>query len=96
MLSWLGGSGDSKAAFWSATNSLRIELEKQGTQVTGVHPALTDTDVTAGFQTAKNDPRDVARAIADGIERGDAEVLADEDTRRVNGLAGPVEALRFG
>ena len=29
----------------------------------------------------KNDPRDVARQIVDGIEHGDAEVLADDVTR---------------
>jgi len=39
VLSWtggFGGYGDSKAAIWSLTNSLRIELEKQGTLVTGM------------------------------------------------------------
>ncbi|OBI09103.1 short-chain dehydrogenase [Mycobacterium sp. E2462] len=100
VLSWLGGSGGygaSKAALWSATNSLRIELEKQGTQVTGVHLALTDTEMAADFDVPKNDPRDVARAIVDGLERGDVEVLADDITRHVkSALSGPVEALRFG
>ncbi|BBZ46487.1 SDR family oxidoreductase [Mycobacterium parmense] len=98
ILSWLpgsGGYGDSKAALWSATNSLRIELEKQGTQVTGVHLSYTETDMTSGFDVPKNDPREVARAIADGIERSDAEVLADDQTRYVKAaLSGPVEALR--
>ncbi|MGZ4576188.1 MAG: SDR family oxidoreductase [Mycobacterium sp.] len=100
ILSWMpgsGGYGDSKAALWSATNSLRIELEKQGTLVTGVHLSYTETDMTAGFDVRKNDARDVARAIVDGIERGDAEVLADDDTRYVkSALSGPVEALRLG
>jgi NAD(P)-dependent dehydrogenase (short-subunit alcohol dehydrogenase family) len=98
VLSWVGGFGgygDSKAAIWSATNSLRIELEPQGTVVTGVHLGYTDTDMTSGFDVPKNDPRQVARAIVDGIERGDAEVLADDLTRNVKAsLAGPVEALR--
>lgn len=100
VLAWLGGAGGygaSKAALWSATNSLRIELEKQGTQVTGVHLGLTETEMAADFDVPKNDPRDVARAIVDGIERGDVEVLADDVTRHVKGaLSGPVEALRFG
>jgi len=98
VLSWLagfGGYGDSKAALWSATNSLRIELEKQGTLVTGVHLSFTDTDMTSGFDVPKNDPRQVARHIVDGIERGDVEVLADDHTRYVKtALSGPVEALR--
>ncbi|ORW47057.1 short-chain dehydrogenase [Mycobacterium paraense] len=100
ILSWVagfGGYGDSKAALWSATNSLRIELEKQGTRVTSVHLSFTETDMTSGFDVPKNDPRQVARQIADGIERGDAEVLADDDTRFMKAaLSGPVEALRVG
>ncbi len=98
ILSWVagfGGYGDSKAALWSATNSLRVELEKQGTLVTGVHLSFTETEMTTGFDVPKNDPRDVARQIVDGIERGDAEVLADGDTRYMKAaLSGPVEALR--
>ncbi|SPM29616.1 SDR family oxidoreductase [Mycobacterium terramassiliense] len=100
ILSWVagfGGYGDSKAALWSATNSLRIELEKQGTLVTGVHLSFTETEMASGFDVPKNDPRQVARQIADGIERGDVEVLADDDTRYMkSALSGPVEALRVG
>jgi NAD(P)-dependent dehydrogenase (short-subunit alcohol dehydrogenase family) len=97
-LSWVagfGGYGDSKAALWLATNSLRVELEKQGTLVTGVHLGYTDTDMTSAFDVPKNDPRDVARQIVDGVENGEAEVLADDLTRHFKGiLSGPVEALR--
>jgi NAD(P)-dependent dehydrogenase (short-subunit alcohol dehydrogenase family) len=100
VLSWVGGFGgygDSKAAIWSATNSLRIELEKQGTLVTSVHLGYTDTDMVSEFDVPKNDPRDVARHIVDGIERGDAEVLADDLTRNIKAaLSGPAEALRVG
>ncbi len=98
MLSWVGGFGgygDSKAALWSATNSLRIELEKQGTLVTGAHLGYTDTEMTSDFDVPKNDPRDVARQIVDAIDRGEAEVLADDLTRHIKAaLSGPVEALR--
>lgn len=99
VLSWVagfGGYGDSKAALWLATNSLRIELEKQGTLVTGVHLGYTDTEMTSDFDVPKNDPRDVARQIVDGVERGDVEVLADDMTRHVKAaLSGPVESLRI-
>ncbi|MCV7075757.1 SDR family oxidoreductase [Mycobacterium szulgai] len=98
VLSWVGGFGGygaSKAAFWSATNSLRIELQPQGTLVTGVHLGYTDTDMVSGYDVPKNDPRRVASEILDGIERGAAEVLADDLTRNVKAaLSGPVEALR--
>ena len=72
-LSWIAGAGAygaSKAAFWSATNSLRLELAPQGTLVVGVHLGYADTDLTAAVTAPKLDPRDVARAVVDGIERG--------------------------
>jgi NAD(P)-dependent dehydrogenase (short-subunit alcohol dehydrogenase family) len=99
VLSWASGTGaygDSKAAIWSATNSLRMELEGQKTLVTGVHVAYMDTDMFADVNAPKNDPRQVARDILDGIERGDTEILADDFTRHVkSALAGPVEALQL-
>ena len=99
VLSWVGGSGaygDSKAAFWSATNSLRMELEGQHTLVTGVHLGYTDTDMVADVDAPKNDPHQVARDILDGIQRGDTEILADDVTRYFkSALSGPVEALQL-
>ena len=99
VLSWVGGSGaygDSKAAFWSATNSLRMELEGQHTLVTGVHLGYTDTDMVADVDAPKNDPRQVARDILDGVESGATEILADDVTRHFKGaLSGPVEALQL-
>ena len=99
VLSWVSGTGaygDSKAAIWSATNSLRMELEEQKTLVTGVHVAYMDTGMFADVNAPKNDPRQVAREILDGIERGDVEILADDFTRQVkSALAGPVEALQL-
>jgi NAD(P)-dependent dehydrogenase (short-subunit alcohol dehydrogenase family) len=99
VLAWVGGSGaygDSKAAIWSATNSLRMELEGQHTLVTGVHLGYTDTDMVADVDAPKNDPRQVARDILDGIQRGDTEILADDVTRYFKAaLSGPVEALQL-
>ncbi|HEV7583394.1 MAG TPA: SDR family oxidoreductase [Mycobacterium sp.] len=97
VLSWVGGFGgygDSKAAIWSLTNSLRIELEQQGTLVTSVHLSYTDTDMTTEFAVPKNDPRDVARQIVDGIRQGEVEVLADESTRQAKAaLSAPAELV---
>jgi NAD(P)-dependent dehydrogenase (short-subunit alcohol dehydrogenase family) len=99
VLSWVAGSGsygDSKAAFWSATNTLRIELREQNTQVVGVHLGYTDTDMVADVDAPKNDPRDVAAQIVDGIANGDTEVLADDVTRHFKSvLSGPVEGLQL-
>ena len=94
VLSWLSGSGaygDSKAALWSATNSLRQELAPQHTLVVGAHLGYTDTDMVADVDAPKNDPRDVAAAILDGVERNQTEVLADELTRAIRaGLSEPI------
>lgn len=97
VLSWAAGSGSygaSKAAFWSLTNSLRIEFADQGTHVVGVHLGYTDTDMTQGLDIPKNDPLDVAAQVLDGLEKGETEVLTDDITRHVKAaLSGPVEHL---
>jgi hypothetical protein len=63
--------------------------------VTAAHLGYTDTDMVSDFDVPKNDPRDVARQILDGIENGDAEVLADDFARNIKAaLSGSVEALR--
>jgi NAD(P)-dependent dehydrogenase (short-subunit alcohol dehydrogenase family) len=72
-----------KAAEWSLTNGIRLELASQGTTVTGLHLASTDTDMMAGFDGKKNDPADVVRTALDGLEAGAIEILADEDTVQV-------------
>lgn len=96
-LTWIAGAGAygaSKAAFWSATNSLRLELAPQGTLVVGVHLGYADTDLTVGVTAPKLDPRDVATAVADGLELGSTEVLVDDASRYFKGaVAGPVEGL---
>ncbi|SKY00611.1 short-chain dehydrogenase/reductase SDR [Mycobacteroides abscessus subsp. abscessus] len=84
MLAWIPGSGAygcSKAALWSATNSLRMELEPQNINVVGVYLGYTDTDMVSGLDVPKNDPADVARQIVDAIESGAPEVIADDVTR---------------
>jgi NAD(P)-dependent dehydrogenase (short-subunit alcohol dehydrogenase family) len=72
--------GAAKAAAWSMTNGIRLELAGQGTQVTGLYLSATDTDMMAGWDIPKNDPADVVAQALDGVQAGAAEVLADEDT----------------
>jgi NAD(P)-dependent dehydrogenase (short-subunit alcohol dehydrogenase family) len=67
-----------KAAQWSLTNGVRMELAGQGTLVTGLHLGPTDTDMTASLDVPKNDPADVVRAALDGVEADLVEVLADQ------------------
>ncbi|KIZ34050.1 MULTISPECIES: SDR family oxidoreductase [Rhodopseudomonas] len=77
-----------KAAAWSLTNSIRLELRKQNTLVVGVQLGATDTDMMKGIHMPKNDPAVVASAALDAIEKGEWEVLADDMTRQIkSGLA---------
>ncbi|TLF76040.1 SDR family oxidoreductase [Nocardia cyriacigeorgica] len=97
VLSWGAGAaayGASKAAFWSLTNSLRLELAAQRTQVVGVHLGFADTEMVRHLPVDKVDPAQVATAVFDGVEKGETEVLVDEVTRRMKAaLSGPVEGL---
>ncbi len=72
------GYGAAKAAQWSLTNGVRLELVDQGTLVTGLFLGPTDTDMTAAWDVPKNDPADVVRDGLDGVEAGRLEVLADQ------------------
>jgi NAD(P)-dependent dehydrogenase (short-subunit alcohol dehydrogenase family) len=87
-LSWftlpgVGAYAASKAAAWSLTDSARLELVDQGTQVVGVHMGLVDTDMAAGVQAPKISPSTLAAAGLDAIESGLDEVLADDWARLV-------------
>jgi short-subunit dehydrogenase len=81
-LSWISfpGSGSysaTKAASWSLTDGLRVELTGQGTQVVGLHMGAVDTEMTAHWDIDKVTPEAVVTAALDGIEAGKLEVLAD-------------------
>jgi len=93
-LALAGGYSASKAAFWSITSSLRVELAPQGTQVVGAHLGYTGTPMTAQLEVAKADPADIVAAVWDAVEAGQHEVLADQVSRAVRAaLSSPVEAL---
>ena len=86
--SWMtmpGGSAYSvsKAAQWSMSNGLRLELRDQATSVISVHLGSADTDMGRGVPLDKIDPADVARATLDGVERDDWEVIVDEQAALV-------------
>ncbi|WP_034089619.1 SDR family oxidoreductase [Streptacidiphilus albus] len=97
VLSWialLGSYSGSKAALWSQTNSLRLELKPRGIGVTGLHVGYVDTDLAAHVDGPKASPQSVAEQALDGIEADAYEVLADELTRQVKaGLSADPAAL---
>jgi NAD(P)-dependent dehydrogenase (short-subunit alcohol dehydrogenase family) len=75
--------GASKAAEWSLTNGIRLELHHQGTLVVAVHAGFIDTDMAALVDAQKISPESVAAQVFDAVEAGRVEVLADERTRTV-------------
>jgi NAD(P)-dependent dehydrogenase (short-subunit alcohol dehydrogenase family) len=88
VLSWLGSAGSysaSKAALWSLTNSLRLELASQRVGVTGLYVGYMDTDMAGAVEAPKSDPAAIARLTLDGVESNAFEVLADDVTRQVRG-----------
>ena len=82
-LSWFSYDGTNaysaaKAAEWSLTNGIRLELAGQKTLVTGLHLGAADTDMMAGYEGEKSDPADIVRTALGGLEAGKLEVLADD------------------
>jgi NAD(P)-dependent dehydrogenase (short-subunit alcohol dehydrogenase family) len=76
--------GASKAAAWSLTNGIRIELHHQVTLVVAVHATFIDTDMAApATNVPKDSPDSIAQQTFDAGEAGQVEVLADERTRTV-------------
>jgi NAD(P)-dependent dehydrogenase (short-subunit alcohol dehydrogenase family) len=89
-----GGYSAAKAAEWSITNGIRLELAPQGTQVVAVHVGYIDTDMAADVDAPKLRPEAVAGDVLEGVEAGAIEVLVDDLTRSVRqGLAGDLRDL---
>jgi NAD(P)-dependent dehydrogenase (short-subunit alcohol dehydrogenase family) len=85
--------GASKAAAWSLTNSLRLELRPQGTLVVAVHAGFLDTDMAAAVTAPKTAPDDVVAQVLAALRDGGEEVLVDEVSHRVKAtLAADISA----
>ncbi|MBC9824044.1 SDR family oxidoreductase [Terrabacter sp. MAHUQ-38] len=96
-LSWYAVAGiysATKAALWSATNSLRLELAPAGVHVVGVHVGYVDTAMAAHTTDPKLDPAVLVSRVFDATEAGEYEVLADETSVQLKaGLSAPLEAV---
>jgi NAD(P)-dependent dehydrogenase (short-subunit alcohol dehydrogenase family) len=71
------GYSISKAAAFSLTQSLRALLAGQGVTVHAVLPGPVDTDMGPRIDIPKASPQSVARAIFDGVEKGEQEIFPD-------------------
>ena len=67
----------SKAAAFSPSQSLRALLAGRGVRVHAVLTGPVDTDMSRGFDVAKASPESVARAIFDGVEKGEEDIFPD-------------------
>ncbi len=76
----------SKAAMWSATNALRVELAPQKTSVTALMVGMIDTPMSARWDMPKVSAASVVDQAYDAVANGAFEVLADADTRDVKAL----------
>lgn len=96
-LAWYAVAGiysATKAALWSVTNSLRLELAPAGVQVVGVHVGYVDTTMAAHATEPKLDPAVLVASVFDATEAGEFEVLADDTSVQLKaGLSAPLEAV---
>jgi NAD(P)-dependent dehydrogenase (short-subunit alcohol dehydrogenase family) len=77
------GYSASKAAAHSLTQALRPVLAARGIAVHGVYPAGIDTDMTAGIDTAKTPPAQVAAGLLDGLAADEEDIFPDPNAQAV-------------
>ena len=80
----------SKAAAFSATQSLRMLLARKGVTVQAVFPGPVDTDMTRDLALPKASAESVAVAIFDGLQNGDEDIFPDSMSQSI------AEAWRTG
>jgi NAD(P)-dependent dehydrogenase (short-subunit alcohol dehydrogenase family) len=67
----------SKAAAFSLSQSLRAVLAGRGVRVHAVLTGPVETDMSRGLDVPKASPESVARAIFDGVEKGEEDIFPD-------------------
>lgn len=91
-----------KAAQWSLTNGVRLELAGQGTHVTALVPGMIDTEPMRAFaaehgyelpEGALDDPAHVVALGLDGLEAGEIEVVHGFAVHAKAALTGPPRPL---
>lgn len=75
--------GASKHAALSISDAARVELNSQGTQVTGVYAGFIDTDMTSHISSPKSSPLEVVSNALNGFEEGLPHVMGDERAKQV-------------
>ena len=85
----------SKAAAFSLAQSLRALLARLGVSVHVVLPGPVDTDMSRNLDIPQASPVSVARAIFDGVEKGEDEIFPDpmSESMAESWRSGAVKAL---
>lgn len=85
----------SKAALFSLSQSLRALLAGQGVRVHTVMAGPVDTDMTRDLDIPKFSPESVARAIVEGVEKGEEDIFPDavSESMAESWRGGAVKAL---
>jgi len=85
----------SKAAAFSLSQSLRALLGGRGVSVHAVLAGPVDTDMSRRFDVPKASPESVARAIFDGMEKGEEDIFPDPVSESIaeSWRSGAVKAL---
>ena len=85
----------SKAAAFSLSQSLRALLAGRGVSVHAVLAGPVDTEMSRGLDAPKASPASVARAIFDGVEKGEEDIFPDpmSESLAENWRNGAVKAL---
>lgn len=74
---FLGGYCASKAALFSLTQGIRIELASKNIAVHSANPGPIDTDMARDFDADKASPEDTAEGILNGLEADTADIFPD-------------------
>jgi NAD(P)-dependent dehydrogenase (short-subunit alcohol dehydrogenase family) len=85
----------SKAAAFSLSQALRALLAGRGVQVHAVLTGPVDTDMSRDLDIPKASPESVARAIVDGVEKGEEDIFPDpmSESMAESWRSGAVKAL---
>ncbi|NOX67879.1 MAG: SDR family oxidoreductase [Gammaproteobacteria bacterium] len=73
----VGGYSASKAALFSLSQGIRIELASKRISVHTVNPGPIDTELARDFPTDKADPGQTADNIITGLENDEADIFPD-------------------
>jgi len=79
----IGGYSASKAALFSLSQGIRIELATRGIAVHTVNPGPIDTELAKEFPIDKADTKDTAENILNALEDGEADIFPDEAGRQM-------------